>query len=241
MQRVSLEVETREKSGSRESRRLRRSGKVPAVLYGYKIDDLKLVVDGPTVEKLVGNEGFHGLIDLKIQGDSKASKSKEPFLVLLKEYQADILTRQLTHIDFYKVNLQEKVTVSIPIHTEGTAPGVKEGGILELVRRELEVRCLPTTIPDAITVDISQLQVGDSIHVQDLTLPEGVETLAETNFTIIAVASPTKEEEAPAPVEGEAPPEGAEAEASGETPAAGETKEAGGTKEAKDGKEEGKG
>lgn len=215
MERVTLEAELREQAGSRGAKRLRRAGRVPAVLYGHEIDTLLLTVDGRTVDRMITHEGFHGLIDLKIKGKAEASKRSGPLLVLLKAYQADIVTRELIHLDFYKVDLEEKVTVRVPVHVEGVAPGVKEGGILELSRRELEVRCLPTAIPEAIVVDVSGLKIGESIHIQDLTMSAGVEVTTEINFAVVSVAAPTKEVEvAPAapPVEGvpegEAPAEG---------------------------------
>jgi len=212
MQRVSLEAQYREQVGSREVGRLRRSGKIPAVLYGHDIAAISLSVDGKTMEKVFGNEGFHGLIELKIAGAPKDFKADSSILALIKAFQADPITRTLTHLDLYKVNLAEKVTVTIPVHIEGTAPGVKAGGILEVIRRELEVHCLPNNIPAAVNVDVSELDLGHSIHIEDLKFPENVEVTAETNFTIVAVAAPSKIEEAP-PAEAE---EGAEAEAAAE-------------------------
>lgn len=224
MERVSLEAEVRTECGTRGVKRLRRFGKVPAVLYGHKVSGVGLAIDALTVEKLFGHEGFHGIIDLKVKGDATLGQSSEPLLVLVKDYQADKLTRYLTHIDFYKVDLKEKVTVQIPIHVEGVAPGVKAGGVIDISRRELTVRCLPHVIPDYIAVDISTLNIGDSIHVKDLKVPEGVEIEAETNFTIVAVAVPAKEEEAPvaAAPEGAAPAEGAVPAEGAATPVASE-------------------
>ena len=180
------------------------------MLYGHDIDAISLSLDGKLTEKLFGNEGFHGLIELKITGAPEAFKAGSSILALIKAFQSDPITRTLTHLDLYKVNLEEKVTVTIPIHVEGTAPGVKAGGILEVIRRELEVRCLPNNIPEEIRVDVGGLELGHSIHVQDLSFPEHVEPVAETNFTIVAVAAPSKVEEAvpTAVAEGEAAAEG---------------------------------
>lgn len=213
MQKVSLEAQYREQVGGTTAGRLRRDGKIPAVLYGHELEAISLFLDGKATEKLFGSEGFHGLIEIKITGAPKEFKAGTSILALIKEFQSDPLTRALTHLDFYKVNLEEKVTVTIPVHIEGTAPGVKAGGILEVVRRDLEIRCLPNNIPAEIRVDVSGLELGHSIHVQDLQFPENVEPEAETNFTIVSVAAPSKVEEA-APV----------AEAEGEAVAEGEAK-----------------
>lgn len=213
MQRVSLEAQYRDQVGSSAVGRLRRAGKIPAVLYGHDIGAISLSVDGKIMEKLFGSEGFHGLLELKIAGAPKDLKADATILALIKEFQSDPITRHLTHLDLYKVNLEEKVTVTIPVHIDGTAPGVKAGGILEVVRREMEVRCLPNNIPEDIRVDVGALELGHSIHVEDLNFPESVEPVAETNFTIVAVAAPSKVEEVPP---AEAAAEAEEAAAGGE-------------------------
>jgi len=232
MQRVKLQAEFRDQQGRSASKRLRREGKIPAVLYGHEMNVVNLTFDAKTMDKLLGHEGFHGLINLSITGAPESAVPSGALVTLIKAHQADPISRELTHLDLYKVDMKEAVTVTIPVHVEGTAPGVKAGGILEIVRRELEVSCLPDKIPESIVVDISGLEVGDSIHIENVTIPEGVTVSAETNFTVVAVAAPTKEEE-PAPVvvaEGEAAPaEGEEAPTEGEKP-----EEKPGDKKAKD-------
>ncbi len=199
-QRVEVQADYREETGSAVSRRLRRAGKVPAVLYGHEINGVSLTLDHRTMDRLLGAEGYSGLISLKVANDKQGLDKDGPLLVLVKSHQADPITRNLTHIDFYKVNLKEEVTVSIPIHMEGMAPGVKAGGILDVIRREIEVKCLPDKIPEFVTADVSSMEMGDSLHVEDLQMPEGVQVHADTNYTIAAVVAPTKIEE-PAPTE----------------------------------------
>jgi large subunit ribosomal protein L25 len=223
MQQVKVNAELREKKGSRESRRLRREGRIPAILYGHDLSEIMLSLDAASMEKLLGNEGYNGIIDLKIKGGDKIATG--PLLALLKSYQADPLSRMLTHVDFYKVDLEEKVVVSVPLHITGIAPGVKAGGVLDIVRRELETRCLPNRIPEAITIDVSQMELGDIVHVQDIPFPEGVEVLADTNFTVVAVQAPSKIEEA-APVA----EEGAEEASAGEEASADKPEAADGEK-----------
>ncbi len=215
MQQVKIEAEVRTSTGTAASRRLRRKGKLPAVLYGHAVDGVALVVDARIMDKLMGAEGFNGLIDLQVKGEAKGIKAGEQLLTLIKSHQADPVTRTLTHLDLYKVNLKEEVTVSIPIHIEGTSPGVKAGGILDVVRREIELRCLPNVIPEYIVADVSSLEMGQSLHVEDLPLPEGVVAHVDTNYTVAAVVAPTKVEEV-APVETAA--EGEEAKEGEEKP-----------------------
>lgn len=198
MQQVEVQAEIRTKIGSSNARRYRRDGKLPAVLYGHDAAGIPLLLDAKLMDGLLGSEGFHGLVDLKVQGDVEGLKQEGPLLVLVKSHQADPISRDLTHIDLYKVNLQEKVRVSVPFHVSGTAPGVKTGGILDVLRRELNIYCLPEKIPEFLEADVGSLELGDSIHLEDLELPEGVTVEADTNFTLVTVASPAKLEEAPA-------------------------------------------
>lgn len=194
MQQVEITAEVRTCTGSAASRRLRRRGMVPAVLYGHETEGIPLVLDGRRMDHLIGAEGFTGLIDLKVEGEAKSLPKDEQLLVLVKGHQADPITRRLSHIDLYRVSLEEEVAVTIPIRITGVAPGVKVGGILDIIRRELEVRCLPNNIPEFIAADVSQLELGDSIHVKDLKIPKGVSLHIETNYTIVTVTSPTKME-----------------------------------------------
>jgi large subunit ribosomal protein L25 len=199
MERTSLNASSRE-LGKAKVRGLRVTGKVPAVLYGREHKPVNIAVDGKEVHKALSSKaGFNVLIDLNL-GDT------EKVVARVCDYQAHPVTREFTHIDFQVVDLKRKIEVEVPIHFEGKSPGVKEGGVMDIQRRSLLMRCLPTAIPEFIPVDISALNIGDNIHVDDLKLPEGVDCHHDQNFVVVAVVPPAKEEEVvvAAPVEGEA-------------------------------------
>ncbi len=218
MERLALEVDTREESGKGAARRLRARGLVPAVAYGYGLEPLNVQVGIRSLEKAM-ETGANALLDLS--GDA-ALKGK---LFLVKETQRDPATRGLLHCDFFSVDTSHTIHVAVPLRLEGKPVGVEMGGVLEPLMREVEVSCLPLAIPDAIQLDVSSLEIGDALHVRDLTVPEGVELLADESVNVVHVIAPKIEEEpteeaealegaveaaAPgekAPSEGEAPPD----------------------------------
>jgi large subunit ribosomal protein L25 len=210
MERFGLTTETRNK-GKGAARKLRAAGKIPAVLYGTSVEPQALAVDAFTFEKIAKQaQGSTMIFDLDVAGKKNTA--------LVRDYQADPFRREITHIDFQVVGLNDKIEVEIPVQLTGNPVGVKEGGILEQLRRTLNVRCLVSNIPSHFDVDVSGLDIGDNIHADELTLPEGVEFPHAANFTIAAVVPPTKEEEVKPAVavvgeEGaEVPAEGAAAE-----------------------------
>ncbi|MDY6831957.1 MAG: 50S ribosomal protein L25 [Thermodesulfobacteriota bacterium] len=203
MELKELQVKTRQMAGGPTPKALRRQGFVPAIVYGHKNEPLPLAVDDHTFRLLLRDAGQQALLSLVIDGGA-ASKT-----VMLKELQQHPVSLKLIHADFHEVDLTKKITTHVPVATTGVCKGEKEGGVLQLIRRELEVRCLPGLIPESITIDISALEIGDSVHVADIEAPEGVELVHEVNFTVIAVAAPTKEKAAEG--EEEALEEGAEA------------------------------
>lgn len=181
---------------------LRNAGRVPAILYGREHKPVTISVDNKEVLKALSSKaGFNVLIDLNITGDKKV-------VARVCDYQANPVTRDFTHIDFQIVDLTRKIEVDVPLHFDGKSPGVKEGGVMDIQRRSLLVRCLPTAIPEFLAVDIGALNIGDNIHIDDLKLPEDVDCQHEQNFVIVAVVPPAKEEEVvpvvAVPVEGEA-------------------------------------
>ncbi|ABW68621.1 50S ribosomal protein L25 [Desulfosudis oleivorans] len=215
MELKELQVKTRQMAGGPTPKALRRQGFVPAIVYGHKNDPLPLAVDDHTFRLLLKDAGQQALLSLVID-DGAASKT-----VMLKELQQHPVSLKLIHADFHEVDLTKKITTYVPVATTGVCKGEKEGGVLQLIRRELEVRCLPGLIPESIAIDISALDIGDSVHVADIEAPEGVELVHEVNFTVIAVAAPTKET-----VEDEEAEEAA-AEGAEETGETGETEEGG--------------
>lgn len=187
MQRLQIKAQPRESTGKGVARKLRAQGRIPGIVYGTGLEPIPLSLDHHDFDKaLQKTESTNILIDLELEG-------KETLPVMLREYQAGIIKRDFLHVDFQKIDLSKKIKVEIPVHLKGTSIGVKEGGVLEHTRRTLEVRCLPDQVPASIDVDISQLNIGDTIHFEDLKLPEGVEGIAATNFTVAAVVAPTAE------------------------------------------------
>lgn len=222
MERIQLEANRREPKEGLAA--LRRSGIIPAILYGKKRQPEKIQVACKNLEKAVATEaGINAIFDLTVDGKNEG-------VVRIREFQAHPLSRNFIHVDFQAVDLKEKIEVEVPVQIIGKAEGVKLGGVLEQQRRVLLLKCLVTNIPDAISVDVSALQIGQSIHADQIQLPEGVEFPHETNFTIVAVVPPAKEEEAK-PAEAEAVPVAApEAAGPAAAPAAAagaEAKEAG--------------
>ncbi|MDD4351490.1 MAG: 50S ribosomal protein L25 [Candidatus Gracilibacteria bacterium] len=187
---------------------LRQEGKVPGVLYGHGVEPVSLQFSLVEFDKVFRQAGENTIIDLKI-GDKKEK-------VLVYDLQRDPIKDHVTHVDFYRVNLKEKITTTVPIEFIGVSPAVKEeGAVFVANREEVEVKCLPTDIPKKFEVDISGLKIfGDSLHVSDLIIPEGVELIDEAQVTIAQVAAPKMQAEAEAAKEEAV----AAAEAAKETP-----------------------
>ena len=223
MERLELEVSPREGTGKGLARKLRTAGRVPGVVYGAGVQCTSVSVEARTLERLI-SAGANALIDLK---GIRGIKGK---LVLVKECQRDPVSRRILHCDFCAVDPKRRVHVSVPVHFIGRAEGVEAGGVLEPLFRELEVSCLPLSIPEAIDVNVESLKMGDSIHIREVDLPEGVELLVDPELPLVNVAIPrlevveAVEEEAAEAVEGEAAPEAEGAAEAGKTdaPEAGE-------------------
>jgi len=225
IERLELEVSLRDGRGKSVTRKLRALGQVPAVIYGSGISPTSIVVESLALAKVLRG-GANALVDLK--GD----KSVEGKPVLVKEIQRDPLSRKVVHCDLYAVNLKARIDLEIPLHFVGIPRGVAlDGGVLEPLLRTLEVSCMPLAIPESIDVDVSNLGIGDAIHVRDLVLPADVVCKTEMDITVTHVVAPRLEEiVAPVaavegvPVEGEAA-----AAAAGAAPAAGAGKPEGGS------------
>jgi len=197
----SLSVEVRNDTGKGLARRLRREGRVPAVLYGHGKATVSLDLDARALEDLLktSHAGLNTLIDL--EGDKEINGR----VVLVKELQRHPVAGTLVHADFFEIDTTELIHVSVPIRLEGSSAGVQLGGVLEHTMREIELACLPTAIPDSIEVDVSHLEIDEAVHVSDLVLPEGVETSLDPSLSVAHVAVPKIEEE---PVVDEAAAEG---------------------------------
>jgi large subunit ribosomal protein L25 len=184
MKETLLEAEVRAGSGKSVTRKLRMSGMLPAVLYGMDKKPEMLNVNARSLTQLLhAGGGENVLVDLVV-GTAKPEK------VLVKEVQHHPVSSKIVHIDFLRIDLTKKVTVMVPVHIVGTAEGVKGGGVLEVVSRELEVSCLPMDIPSHITVDVTALKINEAIHVTDLQLGK-LEILTDKARTVVTVQPPT--------------------------------------------------
>jgi large subunit ribosomal protein L25 len=214
---LEIQADAREVDSKRSARRLRRDGKIPGVLYGPKTETLALQFNKKEFStRVAGLEGSH-LVRLKSKSTALADK-----VALVKDMQYHPITGDVIHADLYEVDLTAKIQVHVPLHFVGKAAGVIRGGILQPIVREIEVECLPMDIPEFFNVEVSALDIGDSVHIEDLAMPEGVTAIYESNLALVAVVPPTVEEEptpaAAAPVEGAVAP----AEAPGEEKEGGE-------------------
>jgi len=189
-QRIELNMEARE-SGKHNSRALRNSNKVPGVVYGA-IENVNVVVDIRDVVKYNTRAYENALFNVKSPIAGANGK-----VVLIKSVDIHPLNRRPVHVDFFALDLKKMVRVNIEVRLEGKPIGLAEGGLLNVVQRQIEIECLPTEIPDFFTADVSNLGVGDALHVSDLTIPEGLKVLSRPEETIAVV---TVQEEEVAPV-----------------------------------------
>lgn len=200
--------------GNGPARRLRQTGQIPAVLYGPKTESVLLSVNKNDLD-LVLKKGRSGQIILNLVIQNNGETYTRP--AMIKELQVHPVSRNYLHIDFYEIDMDRKITVGVQVVITGTSVGVERGGILQIIRRELEVKCLPFEVPESIEIDVTDLDMGDSVHVKDISLDGEVEFLGESNLTVVTILMPKIEEEPEA--EEEAEEEDAEKE-DGETPEA---------------------
>ena len=205
METLEIQVDAREAGSKQKARRLRRGGKIPGILYGPKTQPVALEIDRKDFSSRVADlEGSH-LVRLKSTSSALADR-----VALVKEVQYHPITGDVVHTDLYEVDLTARIQVRVPLHFVGKAEGVVRGGILQPVVREVEVECLPLDIPEFFNVEVSGLDIGDSIHIEDLAMPAGVTAIFESNFALVTVVPPTVEEApAAAPAAVEAPVAGA--------------------------------
>jgi large subunit ribosomal protein L25 len=220
MERVNLSATVRDGLGKSGARRLRRGGRVPAVVYGQGRESQPVAVEGKALSAtLHTHAGLNVLIDLGIRGDGAEDKQ----LVMVKDMQRDIFTHDITHVDFHVISLEETLEAHVPVLLVGTPKGVVDGGVLEQHLREVLVECLPTQIPEHFEVDVTGLTIGKAVHVGELTIPAGLTLLTPTEAVVATVLQPRVEELPAAPAAAEAVPvegEAAEGEAV-EKPASG--------------------
>lgn len=182
---ATLKAEPRSETGKGTNRKLRANGRIPAVIYGHGEETRPLTVDAHEVDRLFAHVHVENtIIELTIEGE------KAPVRALVREVQTHAYRANVLHIDFYQIHAGEAVTVEIPIRLLGSAVGVRAGGMMQHTLVELEIRCLPDQIPEVIEVDVTQLAIGDSVHVRDLTLPEAIESLVDPDRAVCSVIPP---------------------------------------------------
>lgn len=213
MELIELSVAKREATGKGAARRLRADKAIPGIVYGAKKEPVKVSIDVTAFDKVIRENGTTGLFfNLDIKGDTGRS-------VMLKDFQMDPFSLHYMHIDFHEIDMDETVSVVVPIETEGESVGVKEGGVLQIIRRDLEVICKPKDTPESVKLDISKLDIGDGIHVADIDLGSEIEIPFDTNFTVVTIVPPesiSDEEELEEDAEIGEVAEGAEAESEAE-------------------------
>ena len=226
METIELKAEVRETVGKKFARAVRRLGRIPGVLYGKGVTATSVAVDKKEFSKATRTKaGSNVLISLKLEGP----RARKATTCLIKEVQRNPVTDEIYHVDFTAISLTDKIKIKVPLSVKGSeaAPGVKEGGVLDVVHHEIEVECLPTEIPERIEADVKLLKIGDSIHLKELSLPPGVAPLLGPEEVIISLRPPQKVEEAAPAAEGSTEPEVIEkgkkekAEEEGAEPAAG--------------------
>jgi large subunit ribosomal protein L25 len=226
-----LQLELREDAGKGVARKLRAAGKIPGVCYGAGVETHAVTLDPRPLEKALrtSSAGLNTLFAVQ-GGGAFHGKS-----VLVKELQRDPVKGWLLHADFYAVDLTKEIEVAVPVHLTGSAAGLMNGGIVDHQLREIEIACLPTAIPESFSLDVSALDVGDTLHVRDVVLPEGVKLVSDPDLSVVSVVLPAKAEEEvaaeAAAAEAAAAPAEGEAAAAGEGEAAAPKKEERGKKE----------
>lgn len=181
----TLSARARDRAGKGSARAARREGLVPAVIYGDKKDPFTITVTLRDLEKLLKPGFFSHLVDIDVAG--------EKHRVLPRDLQQHPVTDRALHVDFLRVSATSELTVEVPVEfvNDEACPGLRRGGVLNVVRHDVEVYCLANNIPEKITIDLSGLQIGDSVHISAVTLPQGVRPTIDRDFTIATIAAPT--------------------------------------------------
>jgi len=187
---LELNAVSRTDSGKGQARTLRREGRLPAVLYGPNTDPVMLSIDLSELEDITkGGSAGQAILSISVKGE------KKPRTAMIKDLQISPLSRDYLHIDFYEVDMQKKINVMVSVTTTGKCIGLEMGGMIQLIRRELEVLCLPGNIPEHIEIDITELNIGDSVHVEDVQLEGDIEIPHDVDFTILTILSGKMKEE----------------------------------------------
>ncbi len=185
METQPLQAKIRIDAGSIKSRKSRRAGLIPAILYGHKQDNLMLFLDRKEFWKVI--DARTKMVNLKMDGAEETA--------IIKEVQFDTFGKEILHADFIRTDLTEKISTKLSVVLYGTSQGVREGGVLDHALKEIEVECLPAEVPDNIRIDISELAIGNTIHIADLALPDSVKALGSPDAIVVSVHLAAEEKE----------------------------------------------
>lgn len=188
---IQLDSKIRTKTGKGPARKLRSIDMLPAIFYGPKGNPVILSIDYLQLKKLLRGKSAENIIfDLRIDSNEESQSKK----VMIKEIQKDPVTKDYLHVDFYEISMKKELEADIPVHLINTPIGVSKGGILEHIRREVRVSCMPKDLVDKIDIDVSGLDIGESLHIEDISFPPGLKSTEDGNLTIATVVAPTIEE-----------------------------------------------
>ncbi len=183
----------RTSAGNSPSRALRREGNIPAILYGPGTESVPLSITSLDLERALKKASASQIIfNMSVQNAQTGSRT-----AMIKDLQIHPMSRKFLHVDFYEISKDRKITVDVPVVVKGKAKGIESGGMLQIIRRDIEVLCLPFEVPESIQIDISDLDIGDSIHVKDLKVAGNIEIPADTNYTILTILSTKSDEKVP--------------------------------------------
>ena len=188
-----IAARVRKNKGKGAARKLRKNNQIPAIFYGPKTEPVMLAVDYSELKGIMKRgSGENIVIDLQVQSDQGTETRK----AMLKDLLMDPVKDTFLHADFYEISMDKKITVGVPIRLVNTPVGATDGGILQHIRRELTISCMPGKLIDFLDLDVSGLDIGDSLHIRDIELPEGITTAEEDHLTVAIVAAPTVTPEA---------------------------------------------
>jgi len=184
---MEMTVAVRENLGTGDAKRARKSGEIPGIIYGKGKQTEHLIIDARDFSRLVSREGTGKLIELKIQKGKTAEKSN----VLIKDIQRHPVQGSIIHVDFFRVDMDQPVTVKVPLFVANDAKKTTDGGNIELLMHELEVSCLPSNIPGRVEIQVAELTTGGKIHVKDLKLGQGIKAVTPMDETVVQAVAPT--------------------------------------------------
>ncbi len=191
MQKVMLEVQKRERTGKEGAKKVRKEGMVPGIIYSPTLHPVPVKMDPTKIREALIKHGANTLFEIK-SGDVPEIHGK---LAIVKEIQRHPISRKYLHVDLYEVDPGREIYVEVPIEVEGKARGVEKGGMLELLMRNIEIKCTPLNIPDYIKVEVTSLDIGGVLHVEDIEFPEGIKPVEDPKKPVITILAPEKAEE----------------------------------------------